>query len=601
MMKNFFLLVGITCLIFSCSDKQKGIGDNMSVDSLANFEINGYNKKGVNFQYSGMHDSAVFYFNKAIQKSLQQKNRTLLPEIYTNLAEAYDMTGDYPKAAGAYRQALLLADSLQYEESLKYPVYSGLGHIYINLKNFPMADYYLNLAESHFDSMLPINQQYLAVTRVNYYYNTKEYRDAIPWLRKADQIVKTMDSPFSQAVVDSNFGEIYLLLNQPDSAQFYLDKAAEFFLKPEMGASAAFYVNGLYASLYLQRDDLKSAERILLQSVDSTMITPVYLYYNDKRLEELYHKKGDYKKAYEYHLKTDVYDVVQRNIAAQNNIAEIDSRYRQDTTVMKRDVLIAQKEQKVQKFRNVSLVLILAIVLIALAVIFIVIYNRRKNELRHSRQMSAMTKLRMENVRNRVSPHFILNVLNSIVPGMREHKNLNRSVQLLMQSIRNSLLISEEPAISLEEEIGIVKNYVELRKTIDPDIPELQWNIAPGIDLNTMLPSMILQIPIENSLKYAFNPDDTGKQILIDIAQKNDTIFIVIEDNGIGFNPSRQQVSAQGTGTGLKILYRTIELLNEKNYRKIRFSIQNQADIDANRHGTKVSIEIPVDFHYDKF
>ena len=68
---------------------------------------------------------------------------------------------------------------------------------------------------------------------------------------------------------------------------------------------------------------------------------------------------------------------------------------------------------------------------------------------------------------------------------------------------------------------------------------------------------------------------------------------MTITDNGRGYLP--QVASAtRGTGTGLKVLYQTIQLLNKSD--KIRFDITNRSD---GQTGTQVSVYIPFRFSYD--
>ena len=76
-------------------------------------------------------------------------------------------------------------------------------------------------------------------------------------------------------------------------------------------------------------------------------------------------------------------------------------------------------------------------------------------------------------------------------------------------------------------------------------------------------------------------------------------LSIYIEDNGPGYNPDRFANSAQGTGTGLKVLFRTIDLLNTKNQQKIEFKIENLGTLSTELHGTKVSVIIPAKYNYN--
>ena len=80
------------------------------------------------------------------------------------------------------------------------------------------------------------------------------------------------------------------------------------------------------------------------------------------------------------------------------------------------------------------------------------------------------------------------------------------------------------------------------------------------------------------------------------ISREGKGVRIVICDNGRGYLPQVAS-STRGTGTGLKVLYQTIQLLNTKNKNeKIRFNIDNRND---GQTGTQVSVFIPFHFSYD--
>jgi LytS/YehU family sensor histidine kinase len=205
----------------------------------------------------------------------------------------------------------------------------------------------------------------------------------------------------------------------------------------------------------------------------------------------------------------------------------------------------------------------------------------------------------MENIRNRISPHFVYNVLNVIIPPLEQYKELNQPFRLLIQMLRNNLLASEKIVLSLEEEIDLVKNYLQLYALRDPGKVQVNWEISTETKMETLIPSMSIQIPVENALKYAFETDKTDAQIRISITQKTEVIGIVIEDNGSGYNSENKIFNKQGTGTGLKTLIRTIDLLNSKNNKKIVFIIENVHPDALSRQGTRVAITIPVEYRFD--
>lgn len=568
---------------------------------LAELEAYTYNYLSIMLQEANNRDSALICLHKAYKALSRADNREKLPDVCINLADNYAQNGNFPLAIRYYRKALLASDSLGMGEQLNHAIYCGMARIYTDINNFPLADHYYRLAEQSFGHITPYEQFFFANTRGNYYYITKEYPRALPWFYKANRISRNFKKQVYRAITESNLGEIYLLMGQTDSAECYLDRAKSYFYASAPDASTGFYFDGLYASLALSKNELNEAEKLLSKPYDPETINPTYVYLHDKRMEELYARKGDYKQAYLYGKRVQLYDDSLRNIKALNNIAEIDSRYRQDTILLKRDVVIAQKQAKVMRFRNLNILLVSLLVMLIMAIVTIIIYARRKREQRYAKQLATITKLRMENVRNRISPHFIFNTLNVVIPALRQYDDLARPLHLLVQSIRNNLLMSEKVAITLAEEMEIVRNFLDLKQSIQQEFPEIRWDVAGNVNTQTLIPSMIMQIPVENAIKYAFESyDENETDILsVTVTQDDKYLSIVIEDNGAGYAPGRFAGSDKGTGTGLKVLYRTIELLNTKNQLKIELKIENIATFTPDSHGTRVLVKVPVKYNYN--
>jgi LytS/YehU family sensor histidine kinase len=72
----------------------------------------------------------------------------------------------------------------------------------------------------------------------------------------------------------------------------------------------------------------------------------------------------------------------------------------------------------------------------------------------------------MEIVRNRLSPHFVFNAINAIMPSLKQHKELEHHFGLLVQMLRSNLVASEQIAATLSEETALVKNYLQLIRMV---------------------------------------------------------------------------------------------------------------------------------------
>lgn len=112
---------------------------------------------------------------------------------------------------------------------------------------------------------------------------------------------------------------------------------------------------------------------------------------------------------------------------------------------------------------------------------------------------------------------------------------------------------------------------------------------------------MMIQILVENAVKYAFQTEGVNNpnKLSVSIRQTVADLIIVVEDNGVGFTPGRYSDTAKGTGSGLKVLFRTADLLNRKNQRKIKFQIDNLADLNPELHGTRALCQVPLIYNYE--
>lgn len=569
---------------------------------LLQLTANAYNSRGLFLQDVNQWDSAIICMRTAsdilLQTNIFQPFSVI--DIYINLADCNQHQGDYGWAGFYYRRALFMADSLNVLDKIGYPIYSGLARLYQELENFPLSDSYFQMAESYWDKGTPYEKYYFANSRGNYYYVTKDYGKALVWFNRAHEIVSTFPQPLYKGIVEGNLGEIYLLKEQPDSARYYLDRAASFIGETALKQPGIkFYMDGLYASLAFQENDLQEASRRLIQPYDTLHTDLQYQYYHNKRLEELYSRRKDFEKAYYYKDKAEVCDDSLRSQKVRNSITEIDFRYRQDTTLLKKDIRIAYAENKAEKWEFLACIAALVFVITLLVVACFYIYQRRKRELYYKDQLAIVTGLRMAIVRNRIAPHYIFNVLNSVMPAFRRYDELAEPVRLLIEVLRGDLQSSEQLAISLEKEITLVRNYLQLHQINHPKQIAIDWLITPGTPMDILIPSMSIQIPVENAVKYAFTPDCADTRICISICFVDDYLHILIEDNGIGYNPGIiSSIDARSTGNGLKILYRTTELLNTRNFRKMHFSIENRQSSSEKEHGTRVTLIIPSNYNF---
>lgn len=581
-------------------------------DQETTFKIQSYadNLQGVLLQAVGKREPARTYYIKAYRELMKLNHHNDAIDICINIADASRQLGKLADASSWYRRANFLADSLNLHEA-QNSILAGLGQVYNDLRNYQLAHFYFRKAERQYPPRNPKDAHFFYNSWGNVYSSQEKPAEALKCFLKAQKATLQMGQPFMTAVVDANLGQTYLELNRLDSAQKYLANTTKFFfVQPNMQNDLQFYIDGLNAALALKQNRLDKASAILSKPYELSKMSPNYLYLYHKGWADLYERKGQFAKALQYQKLMKQYDDSLRNATMVSNVQENELRFKQDTAIVRRDLTLQSTQAEAKSSR---LILLLVIGLLVVGVLALVVFYRYKS-LRHKHQhreeMNRMMALKMENVRNRFSPHFVFNVLNIFISNLPKGVNV-KPLRLLIQVLRANLLTCDQVAVSLEDELQMVMSYSSLRHETNPWLPMPRFDIAKEVDMTLMLPSMILQIPVENALKHAFvGMEESGEKPKLDVKIwiEDGMLRIDVIDNGCGGvgavagMGARKANAAASTGTGLRILNSTIEMLNAGNARKLYFRMQSRAgaaDGGSDRQkGMCVSIGVPCEYDY---
>lgn len=581
-------------------------------DLETTFKIQSYadNLQGVLLQAVGKREPARTYYIKAYRELMKLDHHNDAIDICINIADASRQLGKLADASSWYRRANFLADSLNLHEA-QNSILAGLGQVYNDLRNYQLAHFYFRKAERQYPPRNPKDAHFFYNSWGNVYSSQEKPAEALKCFLKAQKAARQMGQPFMTAVVDANLGQTYLELNRLDSAQKYLANTTKFFfVQPNMQNDLQFYIDGLNAALALKQNRLDKASAILSKPYDLSKMSPNYLYLYHKGWADLYERKGQFAKALQYQKLMKQYDDSLRNATMVSNVQENELRFKQDTAIVRRDLILQSTQAEAKSSR---LILLLVIGLLVVGVLALVVFYRYKS-LRHKHQhreeMNRMMALKMENVRNRFSPHFVFNVLNIFISNLPKGVNV-KPLRLLIQVLRANLLTCDQVAVSLEDELQMVMSYSSLRHETNPFLPMPRFDIAKEVDMSLMLPSMIIQIPVENALKHAFvGMEESGEKPLLDVKVwiEDGMLRIDVIDNGCGGvgavagMGTRKTNAAASTGTGLRILNSTIEMLNAGNARKLYFKMQSRVGAAGGgsdrQKGMCVSIGVPCGYDY---
>lgn len=564
-----------------------------SSSQMADLESECFNMKGNIFARVGNMDSAEICFRKAYELRMRGTRIEVVPDILMNLADANNRLGKLDIGAAWYRRALLMCDSLHIASTKKPPIYYGLAQVYVTMRDFEQCDYYYNLAGESYDSMLPYEKYIYLNNRGTSYYYREDYQTAIKYFQKVIDLVEGYaDMSFELNLGRLNLGDCYLQLNKVDLAVKYINECQLFF--EEMGVSTAlYYIDTQKIELALLQKDFQEARRLLSESVVPPGIDPDMVHIRNKYLQQFYEETGNYKRAYHYLQRNNQLDDSIRNERVRMRTADLTLRYQQDSTLIAHRVLLQEQKNKVLVLRQTQFVVFAVAVVSILTAVFLYLYSKKKRALLLARNHRTVSTLRLENIRNRLSPHFIFNVLNRemVERNVEEKQELSSLVKLM----RRNLELVEQLCVTLAEELDFVKTYINLeRRSLGPDFHselKIEKDVQPE---QIRILSMMIQIPVENAVKHALREKEGERNLWVSVCRRGNGICIKITDNGGGYCPDSRN---RGTGTGMKVIMQTIRILNNKNKEAIDVLVHN-VSLQSGEMGCEVTFWLPDNYDY---
>lgn len=564
-----------------------------SSSQMADLESECFNMKGNIFARVGNMDSAEICFRKAYELRMRGTRIEVVPDILMNLADANNRLGKLDIGVAWYRRALLMCDSLHIASTKKPPIYYGLAQVYVTMRDFEQCDYYYNLAGESYDSMLPYEKYIYLNNRGTSYYYREDYQTAIKYFQKVIDLVEGYaDMSFELNLGRLNLGDCYLQLNKVDLAVKYINECQLFF--EGMGVSTAlYYIDTQKIELALLQKDFQEARRLLSESVVPPGIDPDMVHIRNKYLQQFYEETGNYKRAYHYLQRNNQLDDSIRNERVRMRTADLTLRYQQDSTLIAHRVLLQEQKNKVLVLRQTQFVVFAVAVVSILTAVFLYLYSKKKRALLLARNHRTVSTLRLENIRNRLSPHFIFNVLNRemVERNVEEKQELSSLVKLM----RRNLELVEQLCVTLAEELDFVKTYINLeRRSLGPDFHselKIEKDVQPE---QIRILSMMIQIPVENAVKHALREKEGERNLWVSVCRRGNGICIKITDNGGGYRPDSRN---RGTGTGMKVIMQTIRILNNKNKEAIDVLVHN-VSLQSGEMGCEVTFWLPDNYDY---
>ena len=545
-----------------------------------------YNCQAANYHnFHKKPDDVVDLYRKAYDLSLSSETKDWTPNICANLGDAYLFKNSLPEAAAWYRRALFLVDSLRLPAKENITLYLGLATIYLHLDDFDSSLKYYRQTEKYFGDMSLAMQSYYLNNYGNYYYYAKDYKASLSKFLELKALLEKNNklNTFDMHLCKLNLADVYLNLGDVAMSEKYLDEVDTVF-SVTGDAEAAYYVNTIRIGQAVRRGDMSSVAGILAGEKSMDNIS-----FNIRSIRNAYLRKydvarGDYRSAYE-NLKTDMAmnDSMEHHRQGMR-ASEIMERFSRDTLQLHHTVTMEHKNAELQRTYTITAIIGGALLVICLLLAVGVLYSRK----RYLQDKMRIMQLRLDGARNRVSPHFVFNVLNNNM--LKNGDGDNSELMMLAKLIRANLDMTCRQAVTLGEELDFVRRYVDIERKIFDGGFEYHEEVAADINKDVvMIPPMFVQILVENAIVHGLKNSDDDKFIRVAVTRTSGVLHIVVRDSGKGFDIT----CAGNRRTGLSIISQTIAIINERNKSKMRFSLNNVQDADGKVEGCEAKIDIP--------
>ena len=552
-----------------------------------------YNYLGINASFMGDFKKSYHYFEKYLNISFQIGDSAAIARGYENLGIILKSESKYKEAIEMQLKALKIREKFKNNNRLASS-YMNIGVLFGKIKNREKRGYYLKKALKTAKSNPKTSLDQFASIYIEmgnffdnktqtdsslYYYNLSyKYSEKINWLQ-------------GKAVALGNIANVYYEIEDYKNALKTINKSV---IISKLSKDILSLTSDLKykAGIYFKLDSIKKAEKSCKNAYDIAIENDFYDELEDinKLFYEIYEKKGDYKKALEYYIK---HKEISDSLYSKNKMEYMHNLEQKYQTELKEQKIIALSAKN--KNRNIQLIATIIVFILLLGIIISLIFaKRRKQEIQ-------LNTLRQKLFRAQLNPHFLFNALGSIQNFMHNNDAKKATFYLgsfssLMRSILNN---SQKELITLDDEIQTLKNYTDLENMRLKKA--FNFNIETDENLETefvLLPPMLLQPFIENAIKHGFSDGIENPKLVLKFSEKNNILYISVEDNGIGINHKKDIESNQKTheSFALKVFEERLKAIRGKLKKSIKYDIVDLSEINNMQHGTKVNIQLPLTY-----
>jgi sensor histidine kinase YesM len=308
------------------------------------------------------------------------------------------------------------------------------------------------------------------------------------------------------------------------------------------------------------------------------------------------------------------------NLEKAKQVSELQVRYEseqreKELLAKTKAIEILQLTKRLDDRIKMALVVV-SILLVGLAFLLFNRYQLKKRSERETaekNQAIAIKNCEIESInkelekrmlRAQMDPHFIFNSLNSIQHfiTINDKRSTLKYINKFSKLIRQVLDSSVSTMVTLEDEIQLLKNYIELEALRLNNKFEYHFTIDHTLDLSFVeVPFLLLQPYVENAIQHGLRAKEQGGWLHIRLTDNDNFIHCEIEDNGVGRVASNASRMEHHKSHGMSVTNQRLQRLNQNYATNTRATIEDLYDETFQAVGTKVTLTIPKQYEQSNF
>ncbi|MFC4094637.1 tetratricopeptide repeat-containing sensor histidine kinase [Euzebyella saccharophila] len=571
-----------------------------------------------------IYNKGLVYFNRAdylrandcnrqaYEVFKKEKDSFLMAKMLNSIGINYMYLSQLPQSLDAYLEAKMIYEDLKLQDNLEYAnINSNIGLLYARLEKLELAEEFQKIAleqykkigfeEGEANSLTNLgrlstengntkkavvlyqeafsimeknqNQRGMASALTNIgiaYVEDKAYEKAIPYFIKTQKIYQDLDNENNLSIVQKNLGDCYYRLFKAKGNARDLQTAENYYQKSMNNAEEAKAINLQFES--------------------------------NNALSKVYKEQGKFRKALASKENAAVLRDSFMSTDKTEEIARLEAKYEYEkdkaqlTANFEKEQAVAKAELKKQHTIN-RILLVSGVLLCLMAAVGFVLYKKRRDALTQKKNAefnAQVSETELKALRSQMNPHFIFNSFNSIRDYMSKNDFAKAELYLMKfaKLTRAILENSNKKWISLEEDLDLMRMYIEIESLRLKYPVEYVLKVEEDIDLeNTLVPPMILQPFIENSIWHGLSTKNQGGKLKIHIHSDGEFLICVVDDNGVGRKKSIGMITSEKS-MGLKITKSRIEIMNQLKNKNGSFTMKDKEE------GVSVEVKLPLELQF---